>query len=65
MAHVGFEAIAKKKSPALAYWIGVRKYGKANMQKAAAQHKPLTERQRLPEFRKKKGSAPNLPAYHK
>lgn len=42
MAYEGFQAVAKKTgSPALAAWIGRKKYGAAKFNKAAAQGKSL------------------------
>ncbi len=67
MAHEGFAKVAKSTgSPALTAWIGRKLYGKKKFQEAASRGKPLSEKQRLPEYKGKKGkktSAPNLPAY--
>lgn len=41
MAYIGFDALAKKTSPAIAASIGRKKYGKAKFQKAAAQGKSM------------------------
>jgi|PlaIllAssembly_1097288.scaffolds.fasta_scaffold879588_1 hypothetical protein len=59
MAHQGFDAVAKKVgSPALAAWIGRKKYGKKKFQQAANEGKPLKESQKLPKFKGKKKAAP-------